>query len=76
MNEYKHVILYTITNKSNKHDCKRFFDKNLADKAWSQVECKENWVYEWVEKSYPDYSVNGYRNRKNKIITGKSGRVI
>jgi hypothetical protein len=75
MNAYKHVTLYTITNIHNKYhqDNKRFFDKGVADKAWSDVVDKENWRYEWCEKSYPDYSVNGYRSRRNEILTGESG---
>ena len=72
MNAYKHVTLYTITNIHNKYhqDNKRSFDRESADKAWSEVNDKHNWVYEGCEKSYPDYSIGGWRDYNTDIVSG------
>jgi len=69
---YKHVTLYTITNIHNKYhqDNKRFFDRESADNAWFKVADKHNWVYEGCDKSYPDYSISGFRNHNTDIVSG------
>ena len=66
----KEVVLYTIKNMKHPRDNYRFFNKTEADVVWKNIENKNDYRYEWCDKSYPDFS-RGFRDYDLETITGE-----